>query len=284
MPHGSPLRKLSGLLARVSFLPGVCLLPWISNLSGSVSAAEKQGEFRAGTCIVDITPTQFPVLVNAMFTERSSTSVTDRLHVRALALDDGSTRVVVAVVDSCMVGRDLLDRAKARASQETGVPTERMLVSCTHTHSAPSAFGCLGSRMDTNYARMLEPRVAEAITGAVKALTPARVGWGSFDAWEHTYNRRWIRRPDRMLVDPFGDRSVRAHMHPGHESPDAVGPSGPVDPGFSVLAFQTWEGAPLAILANFSQHYYGSPLLSSDYFGRFCSYLVEFLDPGKAAR
>jgi len=284
MPHDSSFRKLRSHSGRVSFLPGVCLLLWISNLSDSVFAAEKQGEFRAGTCIVDITPTQFPVLVNAMFTERSSTNVTDRLHVRALALDDGSTQVVVAVVDSCMVGRDLLDRAKARASQETGVPTERMLVSCTHTHSAPSAFGCLGSRMDTNYARMLEPRISEAITGAIKALTPARVGWGSFDAWEHTYNRRWIRRPDRILVDPFGDRSVRAHMHPGHESPDAVGPSGPVDPGFSVLAFQTREGAPLAILANFSQHYYGSPLLSSDYFGRFCSYLVEFLDPGKVAR
>ena len=52
---------------------------------------------------------------------------------------------------------------------------------------------------------------------------PARVGWAQIDDWEHTFNRRWIRRPDKMLTDPFGQRNVRAHMHPGHESLDAVG-------------------------------------------------------------
>ena len=244
----------------------------------SAAAPANEGKvFRAGTHIVDITPTQFPVLVNAMFTERVSTNVTDRLHVRALALHDGTTPVVLAVVDSCMVARDLLDRAKEQASRVTGIPTDHMLVSCTHTHSAPSAMGCLGSRMDTNYARFLEPKIAEAITGAARDMVPARIGWGSVEAWEHTFNRRWIRRPDRMLTDPFGQKNIRAHMHPGHQSPDAVGPSGPVDPELSVLALQTLDGKYLGVLGNFSQHYYGSSLVSSDYYGRFCSYLKEFL-------
>ena len=111
--------------------------------------------------------------------------------------------------------------------------------------------GCLGSRMDTNYAVFLAPRIAEAIIGAAKHLQPARIGWGGVDDWEHTFNRRWIRRPDKMLTDPFGVQNVRAHMHPGHESPDAVGPSGPVDPGLSVLAVQSPEGRPIALLANY---------------------------------
>src|SRR6185503_7125126 len=151
----------------------------------------------------------------------------------------------------------------------TGIPAERMLVSATHTHSAPSAMGCLGSRVDTNYAAFLAPQIAKAIVGAASNLAPARIGWAVVEDWEHTFNRRWIRRPDKILDDPFGQPTVRANMHPGHESPDAVGPSGPVDPALSVLAVQSPDGMPLALLANYSQHYYGSPLLSSDYFGRF---------------
>jgi hypothetical protein len=234
-------------------------------------------DFRAGAFAVDISPTNFPVRVNAMFTERSATNVADALFAKALALDDGAKRVVLCVVDSCMIPRDLIDRAKADASLATRIPTERMLVSATHTHSAPSAMGCLGSRVDPGYAAFLPGHITAAIVGAVERLAPARVGWAQVDDWEHTFNRRWIRRPDKMLTDPFGQHNVRAHMHPGHESPDAVGPSGPVDPQLSVLAFQRTDGRPLALLANYSMHYYGSSLLSSDYYGRFARHVATKL-------
>ena len=233
--------------------------------------------FRAGAHAVDISPTGFPVRVNAMFTERSADKVADPLFAKALALDDGTTRLVLCVVDTCMIPRDLIDRAKADASKATGISAERMLVSATHTHSAPSAMGCLGSRVDPNYAAFLPGRITAAIVGAVERLKPARIGWAQMDDWEHTFNRRWIRRPDKMLTDPFGERNVRAHMHPGYESPDAVGPSGPVDPQLSVLAVQRLDGKPLALLANYSQHYYGSSLVSSDYYGRFAGHVATML-------
>ena len=234
-------------------------------------------EFRAGAYAVDISPTNFPVRVNAMFTERSADKVSDPLFAKALALDDGQTRLVLCVVDTCMIPRDLIDRAKAAASKATDIPTERMLVSATHTHSAPSAMGCLGSRADPSYAAFLPGRISAAITGAVQRLAPARIGWAQVDDWEHTFNRRWIRRPDRLLADPFGQQNVRANMHPGHESPDALGPSGPVDPQLSVLAVQRTNGHLLALLANYSQHYYGSPLVSSDYYGRFAEQVGRML-------
>lgn len=243
----------------------------------SASTPLTAASFRAGAHVVDISPTGFPVRVNAMFTERSADKVTDPLFAKALALDDGTTRLVLCVVDTCMMPRELIDRAKAEASRTTGIPTERMLVSATHTHSAPSAMGCLGSRVDPAYAAFLPGKTTAAIIGAVERLTPARIGWAQMDDWEHTFNRRWIRRPDRMLTDPFGKQNVRAHMHPGHESSDAVGASGPVDPQLSVLAVQQIDGKPLALLANYSQHYYGSPLLSSDYYGRFARHIATML-------
>jgi hypothetical protein len=262
------MSKTSPTACRITgFVQRLLPLPLIAVLAFHVSAAPV---FRAGASLVDISPTNLPVLVNAMFEERTASQVTDRLYARALTLDDGTTRLVIAVVDTCMMSRDLIDRAKTQASLATGIPTDRMLVSATHTHSAPSAMGCLGSRLDTNYAAFLAPRIAEVIIHASGNLQPARIGWGSVDDWDHTFNRRWIRRPDRMITDPFGNRNVRAHMHPGYQSPDAIAPSGPVDPGLSVVAVQSLDGQPLALLANYSQHYYGSPLLSSDYYGRFC--------------
>ena len=107
--------------------------------------------FRAGAAAVDITPPAFPVRVNGMFTERSAEDAADPLYARAMALDDGSTRLLFCIVDTCMMEQDLIDTAKTDAADKTGVPTDRMMVSATHTHSAPSAMGCLGSQ-DPDYA------------------------------------------------------------------------------------------------------------------------------------
>ena len=268
LPQRTPLNPSMRPLSRLLL---VVLLGFLTGARAAVPS------FRAGAHAVDISPANFPVRVNAMFTERAADKVVDPLFAKALVLDDGTTRLVLCVVDTCMMPRDLIDRAKADASKVTGIPTERMLVSATHTHSAPSAMGCLGSRVDPAYAAFLPGRITAAIVGAVERLAPARIGWAQVDDWEHTFNRRWIRRPDKMLTDPFGQRNVRAHMHPGHESPDAVGPSGPVDPQLSVLAVQRADGKPLALLANYSMHYYESSLLSSDYFGRFARHVATML-------
>ena len=157
-----------------------------------------------------------------------------------------------------MMPRELIDRAKALAREKTGIPTDRMLISATHTHSAPSAMGALGTPPDADYAAILPGRIAEAIERAAANLEPARVGWGVVDDPEHTFCRRWIRRPDRMLDDPFGQRTVRANMHPGYQNPDAIAPSGPVDPALTVLSVQSPSGRPIAVLANYSMHYYGA--------------------------
>ena len=78
-----------------------------------------------------------------------------------------------------------------------------------------------------NYVALLPGRIAESIERANQNLEPARIGWSVIDDPEHTFCRRWIRRPDKMLEDPFGQRTVRANMHPGYQNPDVIGPAGP---------------------------------------------------------
>jgi len=70
------------------------------------------------------------------------------------------------------------------------------------------------------------------------ALGPAEVGHASADAGEFTAVRRWIRRPDRVAEDPFGNRTVRANMHTARNRDDDVGPSGPEDPELFLLSLR----------------------------------------------
>jgi putative membrane-bound dehydrogenase-like protein len=233
--------------------------------------------FRAGAATVNINPTSPESIIAGGFLEGRASTVQDSLWVRAIVLDDGATQLALVVVDTCMMQQTLIDQAKRTASEQCGIPVQNMLVSATHTHSAPAAMGCLGTRQDETYAAMLPGKIAEAIVAAHGRLQPARIGWGSVDDWEHTHNRRWVRRDDRKVVDPFGEATGRANMHPGYLSPDVIGPSGPVDPTLSVIAIQSLEGKPIAVYANYSQHYFGAPAISADYYGLFCEYIAEML-------
>ncbi len=153
-----------------------------------------------------------------------------------------------------------------------------MLVSATHTHSAPSVMGALGTSADGPYPKLLSAGIVEAIEQAAKNLAPAKIGWAVVDAPRQTNCRRWIKRPDRIGDDPFGSPTVRAMMHPGYQNPDYIGPAGPKDPGLAVLAVQSSSGRPLALLANYSMHYFGATPVSADYFGRFSRQLAGLVE------
>lgn len=242
-----------------------------------------RAELKAGAAAVDVTPTQFPVLVNGNMLSSSASRATSKLHARAIVLDDGRERLAIVVVDSCMMPRDFLDDAKHLASKRTKIRPERMLISATHTHTAPAAMGCLGTDPDSQYVPFLREKLAEAIAAAEAHLEPAQVGWAVKNAADYTALRRWIIRPDRRISDPFGNPTGRANMHAGANWDNVTGESGPEDPDLSLISIQSLQGRPIAVLANFSMHYFsGVEALNADYYGLFCEGLQTRL--GQADR
>ncbi|MGO8899286.1 MAG: hypothetical protein ACLQU5_13215 [Isosphaeraceae bacterium] len=123
-----------------------------------------------------MSPRTFPVLINGGFLQNSATRVNDPLFAKCLVLDDGTTRLAIVIVDSCMMPRELLDRAKEMAREKTGIATDRMPIAATHTHSAPAAMGALGCPADPAYVALVPDRIAEAIARAALetlSLVPA---------------------------------------------------------------------------------------------------------------
>jgi len=234
--------------------------------------------FGAGAYAMDITPREFPVIINGGVSERKADHAVDPLHARCLVLDDGATQIAIAIVDSCLIPRSLLDEAKKAASAATGIPTERMLISATHTHSAPSVFACLGTDCDERYAAYLPGRIAEGIKVAQQNLTPARIGWAVGQDRKNVFCRRYLMKPGTALTNPFsGTQNDRAQMNPGYLNPNAMKRLGPVDPDVTVLSVQSPDGEPIALLANYSTHYAGSPAVSADYFGVFCERIKQLI-------
>jgi len=245
----------------------VLLFAGVMSISQDALAAERV--FRAGAAIVDIAPAKFPVIVNGYTFERTADRVVDQLTARALVLDDGQCQVAICVVDTCVIPRTLADRAKQLAHGATGIPVERMLISATHTHSAPSVMEALGSRVDPDYAEQLPGQIAAAIEQAHRHREPARVGWAVTEDQADTRCRLWIMTPGTVPPTPWGEPGKRILMCPPYQGPHNIGPAGAVDAALTLLSVQSPEGRPIALLANYGMHFYHATPLSADWCGEF---------------
>ncbi len=145
--------------------------------SGPLIADEAPGPFRAGAATSNISP-WMGLSLNGGMRDRLTTHVHDELHARALVLDDGRTKLALIVCDSCMIPRDVVQTAKVRIEELTGIPPDHVLVSATHAHSCPTSSGVFQSDPDEDYPRFLAARIADAAARAVNNLAPARIGWG----------------------------------------------------------------------------------------------------------
>jgi hypothetical protein len=243
--------------------------------------ADEPAGLRAGAFAQDITPQKLPISLNGGMQDRMVSVVNDKLHARCLVLDDGKTALALIVCDCCMIPREVVDEAKRRASKATGIPVERILISATHTHSAPTVAGVFQSDPDREYVAFLTQRIADGVVQAHKNLVPARAGWGVGRDEKQVFNRRWKMRPENIAADPFGRLTDRVKMNPGYQAPGLVEPAGPTDPEVVVLSVQTREGKPLALLANYGLHYVGGyPGVSADYFGACAERIGSLLEGG----
>jgi neutral ceramidase len=234
---------------------------------------------RAGAATSNITP-PLGISLNGGMSDRQAAHIHDELQARCLVLDDGTERIGIVVCDSCMIPREVVDAAKEAAQGGTDLPLDRILISATHSHSCPTVAGVFQSDPDEPYIEFLIGRIADGLRRAVNNLHPAEVAWGSGTEPKEVFNRRWKLRAGAVPANPFG-LVDQVKMNPTPGSADLVEPAGPTDPEISVLAVRrTSDGAPLAVLANYSLHYVGDVVpghVSADYFGAFARKLSALL-------
>ena len=233
---------------------------------------------RAGAATSNITPDMGVVLDGTIMKIGPAKHVHDELHARCLVLDDGTTRIAFAVCDVTMMAPEIVAEAKALLKESLDLPPENILISATHTHSAPRALNIGFGPANETYHHFLAQRIADGIRRAAFQLAPAKIGWGSANKPEFVFNRRWFVKTDSQRANPFGRIGERVQFGPSVA--DAEKPSGPVDPELFVLSVQHADGRPLCVLANYGLHYIGgvpTGHVSADYFGVFADRIQEKL-------
>ena len=260
----------------------VLLVAVAAQISVSAATAQKESAvLRAGAYAIDITPAKFPVDANGNMAPWSAEVAHDPLHARCLVLDNGGTRIAIAVCDSCMIPREIFDAAKAKAALATGIPADHILCSATHTHTGVTVTRVFQSRVESDYCAYLTDKIAEGIVRAHAQLVPARIGWAVGNNPRQVFHRRWYLRPGPALADPFDRGADRVKMNPAAASARLLKPAGPVDPEIPIVAVQALDGRPIAVLANYSLHYVGGVpprALSADYFGEFSRQFARLID------
>lgn len=255
-------RPRFSLLLAFAFACGVIASP---------SSADEPG-LHAGTAAVDISPDVFPMQLRS----GPSKYVHDPLHVRAVALQNGEGRAVIALMDAIGVGREMTDEAKAAVATKTGWKPEEMLVSGTHSHSTPKGGDTSPGRIA--YEKKRRDGLVEAMIQAIESLEPAEVGYASDEEPSEVYNRRWFLKEGTMDLNPLGGYDQVRTNAPRQ---NLVKPAGPIDPELCVVDVRTRRGRPLGLIANYALHYVGGipkiieengkevGMTSADYFGEF---------------
>lgn len=158
---------------------------------------------------------------------------------RALALDDGLTRVVVVRIDAALVTWSL----QQRATVHLGRPDVSLVVTATHTHAGPArffrpafsagagGFDVAAQAMDS-YDAEVEDRLAVSIARAARValdgVRAVRVGHAELDASELNADRRC--QNDDLYGADYKDGTLR------------------------VLRFDALDGTPVGAVAAFAVH------------------------------
>jgi len=230
---------------------------------GIASGAEP--ELRAGAAQERITP-PMGMPMAGYYSERLATGVHDDLFAKALYLSDGKTEIAWVVCDIIGLSRQVVADARRRIREQTGLATDHVLLSATHSHTGPLYSGPMPGVYEENRAKLspmqqrynddLIASITRAVVRAREQARPARLEVGIAQEPSISFNRR------------FHMKNGEVRFNPGKRNPDIVRPAGPNDPRVAVLHIRDGKkDAPLATVVNFALHLdtVGGTSFSADY-------------------
>ena len=195
---------------------------------------------KAGFGRVGINP-QLGIDISGYFKERKAEGFLDNLEANALAISSKNETMIIISVDNLGIQKDFLDAWRSEISQELKMSAQNIIIAATHTHTGPNVIKDSGDTMVEEYIEFLRGNIKEAAAMAVADLTDAKMGYGSGEAKNISFARRYIMK----------DGSIKTN--PGVNNPDIVKAVGVVDESVNVLRFDRVDGKKL-VFVNFATH------------------------------
>ena len=191
------------------------------------------------------------------FNPRPNAGALDDLHVRCVLFREGRTVCGLVSLDVCMINPQFVDAVLARLKAAGFRHGGGLILSATHSHTAPYMTPLFGTDPDPDYLSGLVAKTAEAVLEAEKNLAPATLRLGGVKDNPLAFNRRYWMKGGGVVTNP------------GKGNPGILSSEGPVDRELGVLAVEQ-GGRTVAVVANLVNHTdtIGGNLVSADWPGR----------------
>ena len=172
--------------------------------SGSAGADKV---FKVGYARVNITPEpdeKLPLGGYGNTQKRLSTGFLDYLYMTCIAFRDTEGHTLLWFTEDLMNANiNLTPKMKKFVSDVTGVDTDYILVTGTHTHSAPDQSQTKIEALNRYLDRLVEA-AGQAAAAAVEDLQPATFHWGSADLTGYNYVRHYFNAANEAKGDNHG--------------------------------------------------------------------------------
>ncbi len=169
----------------------------------------------AGSAVRDFTPTTSQFLYGYPHVARMSEGVHDPLFSSALYLENDGVALLFISNDIVYVPRPTAQAARTRISEATGMDPEHILISATHTHSAPKIMDSPLNKndpvippADPSFLAIFTNAIVDAGIAAVKNACPATVGTALADSTGIGTNRHNPTGPAEHTVPVLAARAT----------------------------------------------------------------------------
>lgn len=206
-------------------------------------------KFLVGFGDVVITPTE-PVPLGGCSFDSSSRffqNVLEDIHALATAMtDESGSSLLYVTFDLVRAYNQVVAAAKTQLSEKLGLPAERIMISCTHTHSAPDLINQKEPAIQ-RYEPVLIEKVVQAGVLAWEDRKPATMSIGKIPAPGLNHIKHYKHTTAEGEVKYFGD----CFGVPVYD--ETTVHVGDADPTLRLIRFAR-EGDKDVILANFQAH------------------------------
>jgi len=163
--------------------------------------------FKAGFGKIDITPDLPVCTLYTRDKNQIADKITSRLYVRTAVFENDKVKIAIISGDLLALDSDFTTRVKKKIKR-LGFKPENIMISCTHTHTAPNTINFNGPKFlkkEKGYLKKLETKIVECASSAQKDLKSAKIGIGKTKI-DLNVNRREIGRMSEVndLNSPTG--------------------------------------------------------------------------------
>ncbi len=203
-----------------------------------------------GAAEADITPNEEATYLQGALTPVKSEGVEGALFVKAIVLRQNGITIAHLAFDLVVVDSVLARKCAESISKETGIDSENVLCTTTHTHRGPfvtySYSSSIGDVVSSSWRELVPKMAVQAVSQAIANLSLSKPSFLRSYCHGIGQYRRLAFKDSRHINVWLLNR--------GEDDVQCIGAAGPVDPEVITMAFEDEKGIVQAVIVSYALH------------------------------